>query len=872
MREALRGAAVRRPDPDLPPVTRRIAEFLRGGSEGADLDDLGLAVAELAAESPVLLLLEDMHWADRSTQDLVVSLAHTALGPLCLVLTYRADELTRRHPFRRALVEIGRSAGARRVDLTPLDREGIAAIIEASTGHRDDALVGSVLARSEGNPLYAEELLEVGPEQMPGPLSDLLLARVDALTAATRNLLRLASANGSRLDLTLLATVSELRDGELDMCLREAIDANVLRLVDEHVDFRHGLLREAVYDDLLPGERARAHERLAEGLQHSLGEDPALADLGLLAFHWYAAHDLPAAYEASARAGLAARKYGGFAEAIGHLGRALELYDRVPHEDVTDPAKADLLRILAESCFAHSEPERAGQLVREALDLLDDTSDPLLMSRVYSSYVSMFREFEGYPGHREALEKAVAAAEGDPSEDLATALATKAMWHLRQEEFAAAIECADRSVEVAQAVPVPVIESLARQLRSQAYYSLGRMADAAAEAGAAARAAERPGGSPAYALGSELFQAEVLLLGLDPARGLTLARDLRARAQASGMPEQALAGGLNLLCGLVLQGRLDEASLLETELVEAGYAPDDPWLMSLRSMPLLAQRDLAAALPRHRKRIALLGSVASLPDAKEVLIHVEVLLGNALVDEAMTLARHYVKAFEKSDGPLAYGCLASAAYVALAAAQRAGLPPDEDLLARADTMLANAAASLPPEAYRNWEGVDVLIARARRADLLGETSVDTWRAAYDACSRIGAGVALPVRLGLVASLLTAGERDEARTMLPEVWKAANMMGAREVEADAVRLARRHRIPLPDDQPPSRLDILTAREREVLDVLAAGATNRTIAQRLFISEKTVSVHVTNVLAKLGVANRGEAAALARELALRTEVVP
>ncbi len=255
-------------------------------------------------------------------------------------------------------------------------REGIAGIIEASTGHRDGALVGSVLARSEGNPLYAEELLEVGPQQMPGPLSDLLLARVDALTAATRNLLRLASANGSRLDTTLLAAVSGLRDGELDTCLREAIDANVLRVVDEHLDFRHGLLREAVYDDLLPGERTRAHEQLAEGLQRSLGDDPALAYLGLLAFHWYAAHDLPAAYEASARAGLAARKYGGFAEAIAHLGRALELYDRVPHDDATAPAKADLLRILAESCFTHSEQERAEQLVREALGLLDDAVGP----------------------------------------------------------------------------------------------------------------------------------------------------------------------------------------------------------------------------------------------------------------------------------------------------------------------------------------------------------------------------------------------------------------------------------------------------------------------------------------------------------------
>ena len=101
-------------------------------------------------------------------------------------------------------------------------------------------------------------------------------------------------------------------------------------------------------------------------------------------------------------------------------------------------------------------------------------------------------------------------------------------------------------------------------------------------------------------------------------------------------------------------------------------------------------------------------------------------------------------------------------------------------------------------------------------------------------------------------------------MLPELWTDAKAMGAVGVADEVARLARRHRIPLPDGQLPHRLDILTAREREVLDVLAIGATNRAIAERLFISEKTVSVHVTNLLAKLGVTNRGEAAALAREL--------
>jgi DNA-binding NarL/FixJ family response regulator len=131
---------------------------------------------------------------------------------------------------------------------------------------------------------------------------------------------------------------------------------------------------------------------------------------------------------------------------------------------------------------------------------------------------------------------------------------------------------------------------------------------------------------------------------------------------------------------------------------------------------------------------------------------------------------------------------------------------------------------------------------------------------------VGPGLALPIRLRLVQSLLVGGERDEPRTALPEIVDEARAMGAQGVVDDALKLARRHRIPVAGDDRPHRLDILTAREREVLDVLATGATNKAIAERLFISEKTVSVHVTNLLAKLGVTNRTEAAAVARDLAV------
>ena len=323
--------------------------------------------------------------------------------------------------------------GARRIDLPPLDRVGISGIVEVCTGRRDPALVGSLLARCEGNPLYAEELLQAGPTALPGPLSDLLLARVDALSGATRDLLRLASVGGSRLDPPLLAEIARLDEDTLDACLREGIDANVLRVTGDHLDFRHGLLREAIYDDLLPGERTRAHARMAAAMQARLGDPAGMTELGLLAFHWYAAHDQPEAFRASVRAGLAARTYGG-PEAVTHLERALGLFDQVADE-ADKPAKADLVRLLAEACKEHGEHDRAGVLMREALELVDDDTDRLLASRVYSSYAVLCEEFEGQLGHREALERAIEYAAGPPSEELASALSTMAKWHLRVEKI-----------------------------------------------------------------------------------------------------------------------------------------------------------------------------------------------------------------------------------------------------------------------------------------------------------------------------------------------------------------------------------------------------------------------------------------------------
>ena len=871
VRGALRPVVAAPTTDDFGPVTRRLADFLLSGvpeaalSPGSLVDDLCLMVGELASESPLVFVLEDMHWAHRSTQDFAVALSGTMKGTVCLVLTYRSDELTRRHPFRRALVEIGRSPGARRIELSALDSDSLSDIVELRTGRRDAVLSASLLTRSEGNPLYAEELLEAREGALPGPLNDLLLARVDALSGPTRDLLRLASVNGSRIDASLLARVAGVDDDALDTCLREALDGNVLRVVGEHVDFRHGLMREAVYDDLLPGERTRAHARTAETLQHSVGEQPGLVELGLLAHHWYAAHELPAAYRASERAGLAARTYGA-PEAIVHLERALELYDSVPSAEVGDrTAKTDLLRLLAEACREHFEHERADQFINEALNLAAEETDPLAASRVYASYVALGVELPGQPSHGEAIERAVAAAEGQPTEELANALSVQASWHLRQEQMAAAIESAERSIQVAAAVPVPVIEVASLQHRGFAHLCFGMFDVALRDFESATRTAQQCGRAGA-ASWSEIGQALIFIDGVDPVRGRALAEEFRTRFKEQGQVDLAVGAGTLLVHSYVLEGRLDEADRLLSVLVEEGMAPIQITWTGPQSRMLLLRGSAQAALALQRERMEQISSVASLPNWFEVLDYVEVLVANDLIEEALVVARQYATIWQHSDSPLAHGGIACTAFLTIQAAERAGQSRDDDLLGQADDLLARAEAALPEAALDSWEGSHTLIARARRAELFGEPSVDAWRSSCAASTTVGAGHALQARLGLVGALLVAGQREEPRLLLPQLWADARAMGAGGVVTQAERLALRHRIALPaHEQEPSLLDVLTPREREVLDVLVTGATNRVIAERLFISEKTVSVHVTNLLAKLGVANRGEAAALARELA-------
>ncbi len=849
------------------PVARRMRAFLDPATpsslEQRDLlEDLRHAFLEAADSGPLLLVLEDLHWADTSTRDLAVALSRTARGRLLLVVSVRTDDLHRRDPARRALAEIARVTGGRRVDLGPLDRASIAGIVASVTGAcPETAAVRSVLERSGGNPLYAEELAAAGPGAIPDQLSDLFLARVDALAEGPRELVRTASVDGARVDPDTLIDVAGINPAELDARLRDLLDANVLRHAGDALEFRHGLLREAVYVDLMPDERTRMHGRLAEVLQARIDADPdpGVAALSRLAFHWDAAHDLARTLAASVRAGLVAKRLGA-AEVLTQLDRALSLWDRVPDaEAVAGHPRAEMLILLGESANEQGEEERGYTLVRTALDMLGSDPDRLLASRAYAA-LGVADVPAAMAGRQEAIRRAVEYAGDSPSEELALALIAQSWFLFMHHRFADSVEAAARAVDAARGAGCVEAELDALLVGSNSRYYLGHVGDALAgqeQVLSVARAA----GTVAHAVYATGSLAMRYRIAGQVGRGLALASEGFKEGLAQGLPVQAAQCGLAALQGLVWRGRFEEAEQLLEELGELG----EPGLPEARAELLLARGDADAASPLIRAFAASRPADFRGPGAFDVLAELQLA---AMLDDqpgALETARSYLAQMDDTDSPLRAAAVARIGFQALCLGRSstdAGAEELRDLSAR---QLASARGGLTDEWRPTYHGVQLALAEAYAASYAGKTAVPQLRAAVALAQPFGAYFALEPRLDLAQELLAHGGRDEGRELLVECWSAAHDMGARDLERRAVSLATRTRVPLP--QSASRegpLSRLTPREREVLDLLATGATNKTIATTLVITEKTARAHVSSVLAKLNVENRGAAAALARSL--------
>ncbi len=332
--------------------------------------------------------------------------------------TYRSDELHRRHPLRPLLAELASDPYARLLELPRFTVEELAEQLEGIlAGPPDQELVERLYSRSEGNALYAEEILAAGLDgrgSLPPTLRDALMLRVERLSPRAQELLRWLACQPAA-DHALVAAVAGLEEADLRDALREAVASHIVVTVgDESYGFRHALLREVVYDDLLPGERTEMHAALARALDERIeaGEQGAHIT-AQAAHHWAAAGDQPQALAAAVRAALAAERVNAFGEAQALFERALGLWERVDDpERLAGIDELELLRRAASTADQAGDPVRQEALLRRALELVDHARRPgraaLLRERLSQALWSQHRQDESVD---DAERRARAAAE-----------------------------------------------------------------------------------------------------------------------------------------------------------------------------------------------------------------------------------------------------------------------------------------------------------------------------------------------------------------------------------------------------------------------------------------------------------------------------
>lgn len=861
----------------------------------------------LAADRTLVLVLEDLHWADTSTRHLLSYLFRTlASGRLVVVATYRADDVHRRHPLRPLLAELDRLRTVRRIELPRFNRAEVRRQLAGILASQpDEDFVDSVFARSDGNAFFVEELVASRASGcragLTESLRDLLLVRVEVLPEEAQRVVAVVAEGGSTVEYPLLRAAAGLTEDELIEALRAAVGANILRATadGDGYRFRHSLVREAVSDDLLPGERSRVNRRYAEALEGDDSLIRAEERVIRLASYWYHANDPAKALPAVLAASVAARRRHAYAEQLRLLERAMDLWESAPEEvrealrpaDYTevyppcgcDPATTPLRRIdlLAEATVAArygGEPERAVKITKTALRMLEADGDPLRAAWFWterSRLVSGLGRSDGWEeiGRAQELVKGL-----PPSHVHAEVLVRAAGWGMLHDPGPGNLVAAERAVAYARMVGAGETELNARITVGCLLTDSGTGEAGLAELHAVKDRATALGlpliaGRAYINLTSQLESAgrsreavELAALGIELA---TKARLLDTEAWVRG----------NMAESLYSLGRWDEATeeARRTLLVGQNAAPRGSASARLAYLAL-ARGELTEAAHRLAASHAHFGTHETQPQHRIPLFRlaVGVAAGEGRIAEVRTVTAAAADfGFPLGQHRYAWPLLLAAA---TAEADARGLPAAEAGCGAALDLLRTSARTLATPNPVWTAHAEYVRAELRRAE--ARDAVADWAAVEEAVRPLDRPYLLArARHRLAETLLASGaDREPAAALLRDAHTTADGLGARRLREDLALLAQRARIPLttgaaeprpatpaPDTDPVEALG-LTGREREVLRLVAEGHTNRQIAGELFISPKTASVHVSNILAKLGVAGRGEAAALAHRLRL------
>jgi DNA-binding CsgD family transcriptional regulator len=844
-------------------------------ADQAALFDAVHALAEAAgARQCLLLVVEDLHWADQSTRDLMSFLFGRGFeSPVALVASYRSDDLHRRHPLRRQVAVWARMNGVERLQVDPLGRADVRRLVQQL--HPDplsEAKVRDIVGRAEGNAFFVEELVGAARSRtgrIPEDLAELLLVRLETLDESAVTVVRAAAVAGRRVSHAALSAVVGFDPAELDSAVRDAVEGHVLVPTgDDFYQFRHALLAEAVYDDLLPGERTSLHAAYAVALK----DGRATGTAAELARHARQAKDHATALTASLRAGDDARSVGGAEEAAQHYLQALDLWSDTRLPEGVDLDYPRLVGLVSDALIAAGHPARSLGVVREQVDHLPADVSGLVRGQLLGTLAFSLAMTETQEDPLEFTREAVALVPDEPTNARAKVLSVHARMLGRFGHFKEGREVAMTALALAERLDMP---RLASDIRTTlvGLEKKGGPSESLVEALRSAIA----GAVDAGASNTEL--RALLLLGnhhLDNAEFADADEAFsQATTRAKGTPWVPYAAEARWMhaVSLRMQGRWDDALTvldISREVVPPIYAA---LFGGTRSQILVARGDVEGERLAHSLRsfwreeglvattaggaemeaAELRGDQAAAYETYRQVVETLTSIWHPLFQARVRLAATTLGAFASGASQR------SAAERAADASLVAGLV--DDAHAVLERRGEKSGSTWGPESHA-WESrVDAELMRWRwTADVdppSPEALVSAWREAEALFESYAAPYELACVRAALADVLTAtGDAEGAHEARQAAIKTAEELKAQPLLR---LLGQTPAAPAPTRD--ARVS-LTRREAEILALVSQGRTNGEIGRQLFISTKTVSVHVSNILGKLGASGRTEAAAIAR----------
>ncbi len=842
---------------------------------------LATVLDRISETAPLALVVDDAQWADGTSLDLLAYLlAGFGAGQrLCVLITYRDTDLSDGHRLHGWLADVSRLPSVSQVRLARLGFADAEALVARLVGeHESGGLAAEVFERAGGNPFYTQLLVrgsESGGDE--SSLRGALLGAWHRLGPDARELLQLLALGGRPVSTGVLEGLVAARGGDPEHVTSSLADATAsgLTTVGSRGEawFHHPLVAEVVATTLSPASRQQIHREYVNVLESSADLTTA-SRAAHLALHHHGAGDDDSAFSWSLRAADEAAAVRGYAEVFEHLHRGCRLWEDIGEDARTAAGdRADLWRRASESAWSAGEHLLAVRLREEAIAFVDEDVDPIGAVRLWLPLLD-WRLACGLDARvtvdarRRVLELAESRCPGTPEH--VQALALLAHGETWDEDEAAAVPHAAAAVRMARRIGSPEALAWALAMRSEAP-PWGRALGDAAQAVTLAREIGDPN-----LLGWATTRAANRLqsMGRYSEAGELLVTTFREMVAAGSVHDAMYPGASYGAMFLVELGQWAEARevlrlLLSHRLTAGMGAPTRgvAAMLAFRTGDVVAGRTHLARARELQPRSVRAG---------EILEFIEVEAESAMgrPREALWLAEQLMPAQLPLDPGAGDELLVIAARAAGDLAERPGAR--EDAVALLDKV--EQARGVEPRWFESRGAEDFIhparqsLYAADRARCHGDADTTTlWREATGACSEAGLvwHEALASYRLAQALLVERRSRTEAAAALRQAARIATDLGAVPILRDVEQLASQAHISLADPAPAppagapaDPLSSLTAREREVLSHLVAGRTYAEIAQALFISEKTVSVHVSNLLRKTGTRSRLEVSDLVR----------